>query len=358
MIDHCEPSPDPKALSGWTLILGTDPRAAATLAALVFVWYGSHTYSVIETGRVIKEQRETDPMVHVTLTLWQVCMGVVMCVLWVGFERVRGLCDLLYGKDEPGAAPRCAHVAAVVALAGMCQFAGTAGTNASMASVGSTNTQLIKATEPIYTAVLQQLILAKGTPPVSVCALGLIFAGTLVTTRAGSDALELSARLLPSLLACVSLPLMRVVTKTSGLEALRSGADTLLLLSSVSLLPATMIAAAHYTRVGMPPFDMRFVSSAVLFNLYQLASLSVLRRVDAVTHSIGNAAKRVVVITACALVFDQNVGPRRAAGIGVAFFGIALYAEGLSGGLSCKRIVLRSLLLSALPMALLLRRAA
>ncbi|KAG8471266.1 hypothetical protein KFE25_009687 [Diacronema lutheri] len=312
-----------------------------TLIAAVAVWYGAHAYSVVVSGALIRDLLELHPLGHLTVTGTQVFAGVVMSFAFVAVSDgcVRGgqrdgggrcsverTCGLsAKTRDEMGARGWL-----LICFAGACQLVGTAGTNASMASSGATTTQVLKATEPLFTALLQAVLLRKPSGPLALAALSLLASGTLITSASASakgGRLALLSALLPALCACVSLPLMRVVTKARSFPRVGSGASMLLLFALVGTLPTAAVLAAAHRYVGQPPRDLRFVWSAISFNTYQLASLSVLHELDAVSHSIGNALKRVFVIAFSVVAFGERLSGQRALGLALCFVGIVLHAE-------------------------------
>lgn len=67
--------------------------------------------------------------------------------------------------------------------------------------------------------------------------------------------------------------------------------------------------------------------SAVLLQLYQQTSYNILSRVSAVTHSVANVVKRVVVIVAAVIFFRHPVSLLNAVGTAMALGGVFLYSQ-------------------------------
>ncbi|KAJ1624431.1 hypothetical protein T492DRAFT_1047068 [Pavlovales sp. CCMP2436] len=335
-------------------------RSTCRLGVAVLVWYSAHSYSVVVSGALIRDHLHLHPLVHVTVTATQVLAGVFMSAVYCCAAAL-GRCSLSSACGESDDRERMTLMsAALVFGAGICQLVGTAGTNASMASSGATLTQVFKSSEPAFTAALKWAVLGKPSVRLEVLALLVIVVGTMVTSTskpAGKHGggLSFSRALLPTLFACVSLPLMRVLTKSAAFPKMSSGAHTLLVLGLVGLLPAIAVLFLVFRLEGVPPRDRRFVWSAISFNAYQLASLSVLREVDAISHSIGNALKRVFVITISLVAFREQLGAQSATGIVIVFLGIVLHAEQAQPHWSTGRFLRRSAFAAgSIPLALAL----
>lgn len=343
---------------------GPDEAPSFGLILALLVWYGAHAYSVVVSGSLIRDHLPLHPLGHLTVTVAQVQAGVVMSSIYVACASYAGCgmgtVDMCCARPLFGKATSALGWALVL-IAGLCQFVGIAGTNASMASAGAATTQVLKATEPMFTALLQYVILRKSSSPLDFFALVLIASGTLITsaTQSGSR-LVISRTVLPALCSSVSLPLMRVVTKVSEFPRASSGATVLLLLTIVGALPATIVLAYIFSSIGPPPADIRFIWSAISFNAYQLASLSVLHQLDAVKHSIGNAFKRVIVIALSVVLFGEQLSTHRAIGLAVCFTGILLHMEqSLPGSFRARgcAAVLRVSCVASLPIGMLMIQA-
>jgi len=72
---------------------------------------------------------------------------------------------------------------------------------------------------------------------------------------------------------------------------------------------------------------LRALGAAFCFHAYQQVSYLILQRVNPVTHSIGNCVKRVVVILASILVFQNPVTTQGLVGTSVALLGVFAYSQ-------------------------------
>ncbi|KAJ9512484.1 hypothetical protein QJQ45_018777 [Haematococcus lacustris] len=86
-----------------------------------------------------------------------------------------------------------------------------------------------------------------------------------------------------------------------------------LVVESAPLLPQ-QLAAAGWSSTAADTLWQRLLVAGLCFHSYQQLSYMILSRVAPVTHSIGNCVKRVVVIAASLVIFQNPVSLRNAAG--------------------------------------------
>ena len=99
-----------------------------------------------------------------------------------------------------------------------------------------------------------------------------------------------------------------------------------LLLEGNALLPAGL-AAAGVSGAAQEELYRRLLCAGLCFHGYQQLSYMILSRVTPVTHSIGNCVKRVVVIIASVIAFQNPMSAQNAAGTAVALGGVFLYSQ-------------------------------
>ncbi|GBF88877.1 phosphoenolpyruvate phosphate translocator chloroplastic-like [Raphidocelis subcapitata] len=85
--------------------------------------------------------------------------------------------------------------------------------------------------------------------------------------------------------------------------------------------------AAGLTNEGLLLMAQRLLGAGLCFHAYQQLSYMILSKVTPVTHSIGNCIKRVVVIVASVIAFQNPVSLQNALGTGLALFGVFLYSQ-------------------------------
>lgn len=125
--------------------------------------------------------------------------------------------------------------------------------------------------------------------------------------------------------------------------SLQEGLDNINLFSIITimsfflLLPLSLaIEGAPFTPAGMAAAGakeaygvvmQRALITGLCFHSYQQISYMILQRVSPVTHSIGNCVKRVIVIVASVLFFQNPMSSQNAAGTAVALLGVFCYSQ-------------------------------
>ena len=89
-----------------------------------------------------------------------------------------------------------------------------------------------------------------------------------------------------------------------------------------------MLAAAQAAAVlgGADVLAWRVAVGGVTFASYNLMALVALGELSALSSSVGNVAKRVVVVVASCVLFGTPVSARQALGFGVAMAGVLAYS--------------------------------
>lgn len=99
----------------------------------------------------------------------------------------------------------------------------------------------------------------------------------------------------------------------------------LMLLPLLALLEGPSLSALGWA--GLEPVAGLALLSAVLLQLYQQVSYNILSKVSAVTHSVANCVKRVVVIVAAVAFFRHPVSLLNGVGTALALGGVFLYSQ-------------------------------
>lgn len=103
--------------------------------------------------------------------------------------------------------------------------------------------------------------------------------------------------------------------------------------ATLPLMVITLVIKCIYYSIA-PHYILAVLRNAILFNLYQFASIVLLQRLDALTHTIGNTFKRFSGIVFSALVMENVISEWHMKGLLLTFVGFILY---LSGGNSFTR---------------------
>lgn len=273
-----------------------------------------------------------------TVALIQLGAGLLLFVpLWVlrvrpvPFDSLRSFMDLAGALKSIALFATIAHVAGIIALGlGTVSF-----------------TQVIKAAEPLFTAMLSGIVLRDVLPLRSYLALLPVILGVCI-----SSVSEVSLSwncLLAGVVANVFAAARSVYSKAqmrsthqasnpvAGLSA-ENVYSVLTILAFVMLVPVTLFAEwqpiasfasrwmAHSLTAAEAQGFGHAVFSGVLFYLYNELSFRVLHEVSPVTHALANTMKRVVIILSSVFVFGNTLTPAGKLGSALAILGTFLYS--------------------------------
>ena len=128
----------------------------------------------------------------------------------------------------------------------------------------------------------------------------------------------------------------RNVYSKQVMSGVRGNIDSVSLLTVVNAMAFVMLVPALLLIDGPTLLDMGWeglqpvaglaMLSAVLLQLYQQVSYNILSKVSAVTHSVANCVKRVVVIVSAVIFFRHPVSPINAVGTALALGGVFMYS--------------------------------
>lgn len=129
----------------------------------------------------------------------------------------------------------------------------------------------------------------------------------------------------------------RNVYSKQVMSGVRGNIDSVSLLTVVNAMSFVMLlpflalfdgaALLDLGWAGLQPVAGLALLSAVLLQLYQQVSYNILSKVSAVTHSVANCVKRVVVIVAAVAFFRHPVSPLNAVGTAMALGGVFMYSQ-------------------------------
>lgn len=216
-------------------------------------------------------------------------------------------------------------------------------TNVSLGAVAVSFTHTIKAMEPFFSVVLSAMFLGdKPSLPVILTLLPIVggvaaasltepsFNWTGFLSAMGSNLTFQSRNVLSKKLMdsksttnepkLDKMNIFALITIFSGLLL----APFAIAKEGLALLPSSL------TAMGIADPNVVYKSAiiaALCFHLYQQVSYLILSRVSPVTHSVGNCVKRVIVIVASVIFFQNPVSTQNAVGTAVALFGVFAYSQ-------------------------------
>lgn len=307
-------------------------RRIVEISLLVAVWWAGNALYAVDAQRLLRSA--SDGWVAGELALVQLSLGALLAHIYVHAT--------VHVGELPAPSAKAASSTPLVSLAliaaGITNFAGAVLTNVSYRALGSTSTLVWKLAEPFAVVALKRLVLGVGTSPAALVGVAHVVAGVLLFARAGRAAPSLSV---PVAAANVAYPLRNVLVKLDQRAGARASAAhayrTLMLLS----LPYAMLLAVAATIIRGAPLPMKMapalLRNALLFNAYQIASMALLRRLDALTHAVGNTLKRFSAILLSVVIGREFLDAQRVTGLLVAAVGFFLYTAS-SGALADRPI--------------------
>ena len=234
-------------------------------------------------------------------------------------------------------------------LVGTLHYVGTMCTNLGFAYGSASIVQVIKLLEPVETLLLTYAILGMVNPKRKFgSALLIVFGTMLLLTSKGTKKHVNTYTIIYSLLSGVSFSSRNVAQKVSNrtnttiadagfLGGVAKGIQNFISITSFALIPAIISLVAVEIR-GVEGIEGSIVlwllietkkpsfQAIVYHGLYNIASISVLAFVSAPTHSLLNVGKRVFLVLAAALVFQESLGTSGVLGLFIAGIGGVFYS--------------------------------
>lgn len=222
-------------------------------------------------------------------------------------------------------------------LAGIMNYTGTTLTNRSHQIIGSTSTLVWKLAEPFSAVALKKIILGENTSAWAMTGVIIAVSGVLLFTSKGKT-LNITVST-PIIISNIVFPLRNVFVKLDQKQLSSTGVQrsSLVTYRLLMLISFPFAFAFNWWAIlsrgnGLFSFSIqiiyRCIWNAILFNSYQLASVSLLTRLDPVTHSVCNTLKRFSAILA-SILFRRELfllGWVRIQALFLTFGGFLLYS--------------------------------
>lgn len=233
-------------------------------------------------------------------------------------------------------------VAASVFPLAIVHILGNSLTNVSLGAVAVSFTHTIKALEPFFSVLLSAIFLGdKPSPWVILSLFPIVFGVGLASVTEASFNWKGFLAAMGSNLTFQSRNVLskKLMIKRDALDNV-SLFSVLTLMSALLLLPITLardgllLTPQSLTAMGVSdPWSLlqKAVSAGACFHLYQQISYMILQRVSPVTHSVGNCVKRVIVIVASVIFFQNPMSTQNAIGTAIALGGVFLYSRAKKG---------------------------
>ncbi|KAG2435509.1 hypothetical protein HYH02_011803 [Chlamydomonas schloesseri] len=215
-------------------------------------------------------------------------------------------------------------------------------TNVSLGHVAVSFTHTVKAMEPFFSVIFSAIFLGD-VPPVPVLLTLIPIVGGVVIASLTEATFNWTG-FLSAIFSNMTFQSRNVLSKKLMIK--KGAVDNMNLFQIITimsffmLLPvstlteggAALLTPESLTKLGLndaarEQMFMRLLSAGICFHSYQQLSYMILSRVAPVTHSIGNCVKRVVVIVASLIAFQNPISMQNAIGTGIALFGVFLYSQ-------------------------------
>jgi len=198
--------------------------------------------------------------------------------------------------------------------------------------------QIVKAAEPAFAAVLSQFVYGKKVSKAKWLCLPIIIGGVILASVNELDfaVSALVSACLANMFAAVRGNENKKLMETEGLKDRIGSVGNQFALTSILgfLLSIPFVIVKEGTRFGEflniaktnPIVLTNLVASSLWFYGYNELSTMTLKKTGAVTQSVANTAKRVIVIVGVAMVLGESLDPMKLLGCGIGIGGVFLYS--------------------------------
>jgi solute carrier family 35 protein E1 len=290
------------------------------LALLFGLWYFNNVVFNIYNKKVLN----AFPAPWLTSTLSLIAGSSIMGVLWATkLQKYTSVDKKFFQALAPVALFHViGHVAATV----------------SMSKVAVSFTHIIKSSEPVFNVLVQALFLGQKFPAAVYISLIPIVLGC--SMAAVSELSFNAAGFWGAMISNLAFVIRGILSKEKLKDFPDLGGINLYgwisIVSLVYLLPFAIVIegptwqsawTTAVANVGKEKLLWWIFLQSIFYHLYNQVSYQALDSISALTFSIGNTMKRVVVIISSVLVFKNPILPMNAAGSAIAILGTFLYSQ-------------------------------
>ncbi len=297
-------------------------RTNLEILILFFFWWAGNAIYAIDTDRLLKSSQ--DKTIAFELAFFQILLGTILSEIAIRLFETRA--DKQHENfEEPSERPKAGRISFI---AGNFNYLGTLLTNFSYATLGSTSTLVWKLTEPFSVMFLKRIVLSESTTLFSVLGVVNIIVGVLWFSKNGSVQAPIFS--VPIILANIAFPFRNILVKLDEKQLNRriSGFTAYNTLMYNALFIALGLAVLNTFRRGSL-LELRSVplmlKNSIYFNIYQMASIILLRKIDALSHAVGNTLKRFATIFLSVFLTKEGLGLGRMQGLLFTSIGFVIY---------------------------------
>jgi solute carrier family 35, member E1 len=198
--------------------------------------------------------------------------------------------------------------------------------------------QIVKSAEPAFAAVLSQFVYGKSVSKAKWLCLPVVIGGVILASVKELDFAwsALISACIANMFAAVKGNENKKLMETPGIRERIGGVGNQFAITSILgfLLSLPLIVLKEGSRFGefvqicktTPAVWINLVASGLYFYGYNEVATMTLKKTGAVTQSVANTAKRVIVIVGVALVLGESLDPIKLLGCSIGIFGVFLYS--------------------------------
>ena len=198
--------------------------------------------------------------------------------------------------------------------------------------------QIVKAAEPAFAAVLSQFVYGKKVSKAKWLCLPIVIGGVVLASVKELDFAwsALISACIANMFAAVRGNENKKLMETPGLKDRIGGVGNQFAITTILgfLLSLPLILIKEGSRFGefveicktSPAVWQNLVASGLWFYGYNEVATMTLKKTGAVTQSVANTAKRVIVIVGVALVLGESLSPLKLIGCSIGIGGVLLYS--------------------------------
>eukprot|EP00531_Pseudo-nitzschia_arenysensis_P012519 CAMPEP_0116156888 /NCGR_PEP_ID=MMETSP0329-20121206/23061_1 /TAXON_ID=697910 /ORGANISM="Pseudo-nitzschia arenysensis, Strain B593" /LENGTH=389 /DNA_ID=CAMNT_0003653979 /DNA_START=568 /DNA_END=1737 /DNA_ORIENTATION=+ len=198
--------------------------------------------------------------------------------------------------------------------------------------------QIVKASEPAFSAVLSQFVYGKQISKAKWLCLPIVIGGVILASVKELDFAwsALISACIANMFAAVKGNENKKLMETEGLKDRLGSVGNQFAITTILgfLLSIPVVAIREGSRFGefceaaktTPAIWKNLVASGLWFYGYNECATLTLKKTSAVTQSVANTAKRVIVIVGVALVLGESLDPIKLLGCSIGIGGVLLYS--------------------------------
>ena len=198
--------------------------------------------------------------------------------------------------------------------------------------------QIVKAAEPAFAAVLSQFVYGKPVSKAKWLCLPIVIGGVIIASVKELDFAwaSLFAACVANCFAAIRSNENKKLIETPGLKSRIGSVGNQFAITTILgfLFSIPLVLAKEGSRLGeffeiaktTPAVWQNLLASGLWFYGYNELATMTLKKTGAVTQSVANTAKRVIVIIGVALVLGESLDPIKLLGCGIGIGGVFLYS--------------------------------